>query len=164
MDEIVNPHNLKNGDYIKITNNKSISYIYIFREIRDGNIYRHAAYSSYSKDISVNPNQYWSIKNDTKITYATEEEKRLLDNALLEKCYRWNSLTKQLESIGVVDLGINDLSVLQPIHLSSSFYDSILGINNMPTGTISCTKEEPQTETELNLFPKKKHYQLNFNY
>ena len=27
-----------------------------------------------------------------------------------------------------------------------------------------CTKEEIQTKTELNLFPTKKHYQLNFNY
>ena len=63
-----------------------------------------------------------------------------------------------------VDLGINDLTALQLIHSSSSFYDSILGINNMPTGTPSGTKEEKQTETELNLFPKKKHYQLNFNY
>lgn len=65
---------------------------------------------------------------------------------------------KQLDSIGLVDISTNDLRV-QPIELSS-LCTSCLTNYIQRVDTI----EEPQTETELNLFPKKKHYQLNFNY
>lgn len=132
MDETVDLHELKNGDYIKITSHllKDFSLIYIFKEVKNKSIYRHVSYDIESKTIDVNSKTWWLFENNTKITYATEEESKLLDEALLKEGYRWNNLTKQLYNIGVAN------------H----------------------TKEETQTETELNLFPKKKHYQLNFNY
>lgn len=44
----------------------------------------------------------------------------------------------------------------------SSLQNSIQRTNDV-TNLPKCTQEEPQTETELNLFPTKKHYQLNFD-
>ena len=163
MDKTINPNELKNGDYIKITNTATdSSSIYIFREVKNNIIYRHADYSLINKSINVNPDICWLIGNATKITYATEEERKLLDKALLEQGFRWNSSTKQLESIGVVDLPTNDLTV-QSV-LCNSIYDSIQKVDSIFEGTPNCAKKEKQTKTELNLFPKKKHYQLNFNY
>ena len=164
--KLVSPYELKNGDYIKITNylfdGIPFVYVYLFKETKNNIIYRHAAYNLYDKVIDLDPTTYWRVTNATKITYATEEERKLLDNALLERGYWWNSSTKQLDNIGTVDIGIDSSNIT--LVDTSSFRNSIQKINDMITGTISCTKEEPQTETELNLFPKKKHYQLNFNY
>lgn len=163
MDKTINSNELKNGDYIKIVDLYTKQFcIYIFKEMIDNKIYRHAAYFSIFKNIDICSNKFYSINNYIKITYATEEEKKLFDNALLKKGYRWNSLTNQLEIIGVVDLPTNGLAV-QSV-LRNSIYGSIQKVDDMFTGTLSCTKEEKQTETELNLFPEKKHYQLNFNY
>lgn len=168
MDKTVDPSELKNGDYIKITSSVAdVSLIYLFKEVKNNRIYRHASYFPDNKNANVNPNNCWIANSTTKITYATEEEKKLLDNVLLEQGYKWNNLTKQLDSIGLVNIGLtntypNGISA-QPVDVSS-FRNSIQKTNDMITGTLSCTKEETQTETELNLFPKKKHYQLNFNY
>lgn len=162
--ETVDPHKLKNGDYIKITSHllKDLSLIYIFKEIKNKSIYRHVSYNIESKTIDVNSKTWWLFENNTEITYATEEESKLLDEALLKEGYRWNSLTKQLDSIGIVDISTNGLTY-QPADVSS-FYNSIQKAMDTITGTINWKKEEIQTETGLNLFPKKKHYQLNFNY
>lgn len=157
-DETVDPDELKNGDYIKITNSLAdkVTYIYIFKNMKDKKICRHVAYHLDSKAISFNPNIGWDFTKTTKINYATEEERKLLNKALLEQGFVWNDLTKQLDFIGLIDLNV------QPIDFST-FKNSIQKANDI-TNLLSCTKEEPQTETELNLFPTKKHYQLNFNY
>ncbi len=159
MNKTVDPCELKNGDYVKITNDlvNSISFIYLFKEMKDKKIYRHASYCLDDGTINLDPNTLWNITSMTKITYATEEEKKLLDKALLKQGYIWNKLTKHLENIGLINLSA------QPVDFSS-FRNSIQKTSDVITGTLNCTKEEPQTETELNLFPKKKHYQLNFNY
>lgn len=166
--ETVDPHKLKNGDYIKLTSAlcKNTSLIYIVKEVKDNVIYRHASYSLSDKNISVDSDRHWFVIKTTEITYATEEERKLLNNALLKEGFIWNDLTKQLESVGEVNVSLtNTYSTginVQPLDLSSiqasiqNFYDYTKLLNH--------TKEEPQTETELNLFPKKKHYQLNFNY
>lgn len=167
IDEPVDPHNLKNGDYIKIINTSTdIPFIYLFREVKNNIIYKHAAYSLMDKNIYVYPDNNWLVNSTTKITYATKEEKQLLDKALLEQGYIWNNSTKQLDSIGVVDVSLantylNDFSV--PSVDVSSFQNFIQRINTV-TNLLSDTKEKSQTETELNMFPTKKHCQLNFNY
>lgn len=163
----VSPYNLKNGDYIKIISTKSdMSFIYLFKEMQRNRIWRHASYDLKHRISNVYP-RYWLFNDNTKITYATEEEKKLLDNALLEKGYIWNNLTKQLDSIDSVNIDLTNTCsngiIAQPVDVSS-FRDSIERVHDMFVDSLSCAKEEPQTETELNLFPEKKHYQLNFNY
>ena len=157
VDKTVNPSELKNGDYIKLTNTYTkTSLIYLFKEVKDDVIYKHAAYSLSNKNISVDLDRHWFVSKTTKINYATEEERKLLNKALLEQGFVWNDLTKQLDFIGLIDLNV------QPIDFST-FKNSIQKATDV-TNLLSCTEKEPQTETELNLFPKKKHYQLNFNY
>lgn len=163
----VSPYNLKNGDYIKIISTKfDIPFICLFKEMQSNRIWRHASYDLKYRTSDVYP-RYWLFNDNTKITYATEEERKLLDNVLLEQGLKWNNLTKQLDNIGVVDTSINNLKV-QPIDISplypSYVNNSIQRINDLLTDLPSFTKTETQIETELNLFPKKKHYQLNFNY
>ena len=163
----VSPYNLKNGDYIKLTSTKfNIPSIYLFKEMQGNRLERHASYDLKHKTISVQP-QHWLFGDSTKITYATEEERKLLDNALLERGLKWNNLTKQLDSIDSVNIDLTNTCsngiIAQPVDVSS-FRDSIERVHDMFVDSLSCAKEEPQTETELNLFPKKKHYQLNFNY
>lgn len=163
----VSPYNLKNGDYIKIISTKSnISFIYLFKEMQSNRIWRHASYDLKCRISSVYPH-YCLFNDNTKITYATEEERKLLDNALLEQGFKWNNLTKQLESIGIVDIKPKDFNVssIDSLHLDTSCIKSqIQRLNDMLMDSPNYRKRETQTETELNLFPKKKHYQLNFNY
>lgn len=153
--ETVDPHKLKNGDYIKITSHllKDLSLIYIFKEVKNKSIYRHVSYNIESKTIDVNSKTWWLFENNTEITYATEEERKLLDNALIKEGYVWNEVTKQLDSI----MNLIGTNLTNTCTTGINVYD-------MRIDTPDCTKEEKQTETELNLFPKKKHYQLNFNY
>lgn len=166
-DETVNPCNIKNGDYIKITNILcEDTFIYLFREIKNNIIYRHASYFLNNNTLNVNPYNRWSNSRNTKITYATKEERKLLDKALLEQGLVWNDLTKQLDSIGLINVSLvntypTGISA-QPVDVSS-FRNSIQRANDV-ANVLSYTQEEPQTETKLNLFPTKKHYQLNFNY
>lgn len=162
-DKLIDINELKNGDYIKLTSTlgKRLSLIYLFRKVKDNIIYRHASYSPSNNSIDIDPNKHWSFNNTTKITYATEEERKLLDNALIKEGYVWNEITKQLDSIiSLTDTSLTSIS-FQPVDYSS-FKNCIQC--DMRTGTSDYIKEEKQTEAELNLFPKKKHYQLDFNY
>lgn len=127
----------KDGDYLSITNNIGTKYIVLFRNINGISVTRYATYNSNANVLYFNAQKNYGcwgyLSGISKVNYATEEEKRLLDSKLLEEGYRWNSFTKKLEAI-----------------------DSSTSIN--------MDKPETQFEAELNLFPTKKHYQLNFNY
>lgn len=131
-------HQAKDGDYISITNNIGIKYIVLFKGIEGNLVLRHATYNLCSHKlgfIKTNGLKSWGTLLDiSMVNYATEEEKQLLDSKLLEAGYKWNNSTKKLEAI------------------------------DSPNTLINRDKPETQFEAELNLFPTKKHYQLNFNY
>lgn len=120
---------VRDGDYIIITNNRGIKYIVLFKCIKNSSIIRHATYNLSTEEFYFSIYGYWGeLSSVSRIDYATEEEKQLLDSKLLEKGYRWNNFTKEIEGIDSSDISIN------------------------------IDKPETQFEAELNLFPTKKHY------
>lgn len=137
--EYLHPTELKDGDFIKIWNNLG-RFIYIFKKCENNIIYRHASFDLNCNEVNVDSSIKWGkFTKSTKITYATEEEKNLLNAALLKEGYIWINSTKELEAIQISTfLNFSDVSL-----------DFI---------------EENTNKEELNLFPTKKHYQLNFNY
>ena len=134
----MNVNQAKDGDYLSITNNNGNKYIVIFRNIKDKEVIRYATYDSDANALYFDAQKnygYWgNLSGISKVNYATEEEKQLLDSELREAGYSWNNSTKKLEAI------------------------------DSPNTLINRDKPETQFEAEVNLFPTKKHYQLNFNY
>ena len=166
-DKYLHPTELKDGDFIKIWGNIN-EYIYIFEEYQDGFIYRHVSFNLNNKTFNIQDRCKWAFNPYTdKITYATKEETNLLNITLLKEGYVWNNLTKELEGIQVTTLSdSSDLVTVNPIMDGSSAeiinYYPIK--SNIKYGIPIDLTEEKVNKEELNLFPTKKHYQLNFNY
>lgn len=164
-DKYIHPSELKDGDFIKISNNDIKGLIYIFKEYKDGDVYRHACFDLEYSDLNIVPSGVWRYfkKESDKITYATEEEKNLLNKALLKEGYIWNNTAKQLQKVDTIT--INDSTGIIDISKEHCISDCVSRVN--PVHIPSHTKYGVFVDTdkeELNLFPTKKHYQLNFNY
>lgn len=162
-DKYLHPTELKDGDFIKIWNDIS-EYICIFEEYKDDFIYIHISFNLNNKTFNIQDGCKWYFNPDTdKITYATKEEENLFNIALLKEDYVWNNIAKQLQKVstittndstGVVDIPkeycvSSCVSTVNPCHIPSHPKYGVF---------VDVDKEE------LNLFPTKKHYQLNFNY
>lgn len=140
-DKYLHPTELKDGDFIKIWNDWA-RFIYIFKKYENNNIYRYASFDLNYNDADTNSHIKWGeFKESTKITYATEEEKNLLNEALFKKGYIWNNSTKKLDTI-----------------------QNLISSDNVKYNISLDFVEDNMNKEELNLFPTKKHYQLNFNY
>lgn len=163
-DKEVHPSRLKEGDYIKLySENTKISFLYIVKEVKGNNIYRHAGYDIDSNLLYIDAVSHWSLSDSTKITYATPEEKKRLNDILLKRGYIWNNEAKQLQNVDTIT--INNSTGIIDIPKEYCISDCISRVN--PTHIPSHPKYGVFVDTdkkELNLFPTKKHYQLNFNY
>lgn len=167
-EKYLHPSELKDGDFIKISGGRfNFEYIYIFKEYKENNIYRYISVDLKSNTLNIDSYTYWNYSvGVTKITYATEEEKNLLNEALLKEGYIWDNTTKQLLKVGTAtlssDIGIpeqTDLYYTDTAIKPTAIYN---GIPIYSADAIANLKEK--SKEELNLFPTKKHYQLNFNY
>lgn len=155
-EKYIHPSQLKDGDIIKIWNKPNRSFIYIFKKYEDDCIYRYA--SVYLEDCSFNTNpklHFGYSAESTKITYATEDEKKLLREILSANGYYWDDnnhllMTRPKE----YDVITNPISPL--INKYKTFVDSTIYKSH--------PNSKQEDSDELNLFPTKKHYQLNFNY
>lgn len=162
----VQPSELKAGDYIRISD-RNFTFIYIFKEYKNDVIYRYVNYDLDTDMCDTNGTGCWGgyCSSYDKITYATEEEKRLLNDALLEKGYIWDNVNKKLVEVGSANLTTTEQSDLD---IADILYDtpSTIAINKYVISNDGLYTEKIQEEPkeELNLFPTKKHYQLNFNY
>ena len=164
-DEYLHPSELKDGDFIKIESS-ICSLIYIFKEYKNNIIYRYVSLNLGNKCLDINSSTHWIFRDSDKITYATEEEKKLLLRVLYKEDYIWNNTTKQLLKVGTAtlssDIGIPEQTGLYYTDTAIKPTAIYNGIPIYSADAIANLKEE--SKEELNLFPTKKHYQLNFNY
>ena len=65
-----------------------------------------------------------------KITYATSEEKKLLDDVLLKECYIWDNIAKQLLKVSTIN--INDSTGIIDISKEHCISDCIVRVNPTP--------------------------------
>ena len=165
-DKYLYPSQLKDGDFIKI-GNSFVTYIYIFKEYKNNIIYRHASFNLNNSRINIDPFINWSCIDKTiKITYATEEEKILLNTALLKEGYIWNDLTKKLQNIQTVALSNNSVVTINGLPMVNDLvdiYNFYPAISHIKYRVFTDSIKEKTNKEELNLFPTKEHYRLNFN-
>lgn len=154
-EEYIHPSKLKDGDFIRIRTGNYKGLIYIFKEYKDNNIYRYVSLDLNDSELNTNSSVGWgTFTSNDKITYATEEERKLLLEALAKEGYYW-------------DFGANTLTPIETITLAKSIsVDTVQPITNPYKTPINLFNPNSKQEdfNELNLFPTKKHYQLNFNY
>jgi len=155
-EKYIHPSQLKDGDIIKIWLEPDYNFIYIFKKYEDNCIHRYAGIYLKDCSFSTNPNLHFGYSAEsTKITYATEDEKKLLREILSANGYYWNAdnhllMTKPKK----YDVAIHPISPI--ISKYKTFVD--------PAIYKSHPNSKQEDSDELNLFPTKKHYQLNFNY
>lgn len=86
----------------------------------------------------------------------------------MKKGYIWNNSTKQLQKVDTITLPNNIGTIDIPDQINSCCYNTIDGVAKIHTNVIypaaDITGLKEKSKEELNLFPTKKHYQLNFNY
>ena len=161
-EEYIHPSKLKDGDFIKIRYGNTKDFIYIFKEYENDCVYRHVSLDLNDSMLNTNSSCWGKFTSNDKITYATEEEKKLLNEALLKGGYIWDNSTKELKSIQSATLMNLDAITVGPV-TNIGLIDYPITSKTKYYISLDSVEEEINKE-ELNLFPTKKHYQLNFNY
>lgn len=89
----------KDGDYVSIMQNNELLFIMIFKQRSGNTIYRYANYSNITKNLYLDEDGYTALSSSKIMRYATEEEQKILDDALAKEGLVWNPTYKELVHI-----------------------------------------------------------------